>query len=501
MGRKGQDDFRSGDEALFTPSVWRLLAVGTAVVAVLLRALAFSPLDQHHADELTQYFEQAHRIVTGSGIVPWEARFGIRNSLIPQLLAMPIALGRWLAPGTMAPLYLARGIYAALTLLALPAAWQLGALTSRAHAWIAMLVVAVWWQSILFSDLLLSESLAAAILLLAAAPLLDEGATHRRIAASACLLGLGVLLRFQFAPFAAVLAIHTLRLEPRRWRPLLAGGLAAAAAGAASDLLAGTLPFAWIFANFAHNIGEGRAARFGTSGPFEYLVEYYRHFGAAALLFTVLAIVPAARRYAPLLFAAAATILAHSLLAHKEYRFVWVATQSVMIVASVGSLSLVQRAFRQGAARSPFQPLLATASIWCLLSFASASATGGYRSLRGGGGLSELAITAAKRPEVCRLAVAQAYYLYAAPSILPRPLPLSVVPEGVLEGRVPLPASISRSSNALLMGHSLPKGADGYRRVACTVLPEEKPCLYVRPGTCTADPVYDVQAALERAGL
>lgn len=498
MGQSGRQQLSGGSAETPGALPWAAIAVAVVLVAAVLRILAFSPFDQHHADELTQYLEQANRIVTGYGIVPWESRLGIRNALIPQLLSLPMALGHWLAPGTLAPMYAARITYAALTLLVLPAAWRLGALTSRAHACAAMFVAAVWWQSVLFSDLLLSESLAAAVLLLAAAPLLDRAAPPRAIAASAFLLGLGLLLRFQFAPFAAVLALSALLAEPRRWRAVALGGLGAAALGTASDLLSGSVPFAWVLANFTQNIGAGKAARFGTSGPFEYLAEYYRHFGAAALLFAAVAVIPAARRYAPLLAAAAVTVFAHSLLAHKEYRFVWVATQAVLIVAGIGSLSLVQRL--RPAWNGP-AALLVTGAAWSLLSLASFSATGGYRSMRGGGGLSELAVMAAKDPRVCRLAVAQAYYLYAAPSILPRRLPISVMPEGVLEGRAALPGEIGRGANALLAGEAPPRGASGYRRAACTRLPGETACLYVRAGTCAPDPYYDLQASLERAGL
>ncbi|KPH57615.1 hypothetical protein [Novosphingobium sp. ST904] len=500
MGQSGQQG-AAGTRNRDRQTGW-LVTGGVLILALALRALAFAPLDLLHPDELAQYLEQANRLATGHGLLPWETRFGIRNELIPQLLCLPMWIAHRLAPGTLAPMYAARICYAVLTLLALPAAWRLGALTSRRHALVAMFVVATWWQSVLFSDLLLSESLAAALILLAAAPLLDSAAGRAAITGSGFLLGIGLLVRFQFAPFVAVLALSALFADVRRWKPLAIGGIAALAIGAASDLARGAVPFGWVIANLTKNIGEGKAAGFGTSGPLEYLFEFYRHFGAAPLLFAVIAVVPAARRYAPLLLAAALTVAAHSLIAHKEYRFVWIATLGTLTIAGIGSLTLVDWLLRnRTAGRRDTLPLAATMAIWALLSFASFATTGGYRSMRGGGGLSELAIAAARDPRVCRLAVAESYYLYVVPSILPRDLPISVAPKGVQEGRKPLPPGLARAANALLAGSERPRGAEGYEKIACRQLPKEQPCLYLRPGSCTPDPVYNLQSSIERAGL
>ena len=71
------------------------------LVAVVLRILAFSPYAIHHPDEAVQYLEQAHRLAFGSGLVPWEYRFGMRSWLLPVLLAGPMALGEVIAPGSL----------------------------------------------------------------------------------------------------------------------------------------------------------------------------------------------------------------------------------------------------------------------------------------------------------------------------------------------------------------------------------------------------------------
>ncbi|MEI9987972.1 MAG: hypothetical protein WDN69_35640 [Aliidongia sp.] len=50
-------------------------------------------------DETFQYMEQAHRLVFGTGLVPWEFIAGIRSWLLPGLLVPGVALARALGTG------------------------------------------------------------------------------------------------------------------------------------------------------------------------------------------------------------------------------------------------------------------------------------------------------------------------------------------------------------------------------------------------------------------
>ncbi|KHK92712.1 hypothetical protein LK12_06370 [Novosphingobium malaysiense] len=480
----------------------RWLVLGVLALAILLRIQAWAPFDISHADELMQYLEQANRLATGHGLLPWESRAGVRNSLIPQILSMPLWLGHRLAPGTLAGMYLARATFLTLTLVALPAAWRLGTFVSRRHAIVALFVVAAWWESVFFSELLLSESLASAVLLLAASLLLDSSASRRMLLAGGFLAGFGVLVRLQYAPFAAVLVLNALWRSPERWRPVVAGGLGAAILGAASDMVAGKVPYAWIFINFSKNIVEGKAAGFGTSPAWQYFVEYYLHFGAAALLFVLICAAAAGRRYWPLLLAAAVNVAVHSLIAHKEYRFVWVSTLVILVVAAVGSQNLADGILtrRYPRLRESMAAVLLVTAVWGLLSISSFRVTGGYQAFRGGGAIPKLAVKAAQDPHVCRLAVVDEFYAHVVPAQLPRPVPLSVTPKGVYDRTAPLPPDLARAANALIASER-PLGTEAYRRVACLAMPQERACLYVRHGPCSSAPYYDFQTALERSGM
>ena len=64
---------------------------GVAVAARLLPVLAFAGIN--HPDEVFQSVEQAHRLVFGTGLVPWEFVYGTRSWVFPGALA-----GLWPPP-------------------------------------------------------------------------------------------------------------------------------------------------------------------------------------------------------------------------------------------------------------------------------------------------------------------------------------------------------------------------------------------------------------------
>ena len=484
--------------AITTYRTWLCLAL-VVLAGLVLRWLAFAPFDISHADEIMQYLEQGKRLATGHGIVPWEYRYGARNEVLPQLLALPFWLGASLAPGTLAGMLAARWLFLALTLLALPAAWRLGALTSRTHALAALFVAAVWYENVLFSALLLSEVLAAALIALAAALLLADAPGRAALRWAGLLLGLGVIVRLQYAPFAAVLVLARLRLDRRMWAQLLLGGMAALAIGALSDLAAGQVPLSWIWINLTYNVGQGRAARFGAAGPFEYLRLLLLHLGPAAPFILAGALL-SPPRYRPLVLALLANLLLHSLIAHKEYRFIWASVWSITVLAAISSVTLAQwLAAKRGRTLSPLL-LAVLGALWLGASLAAAAQSGGARTMRGGAPIPLAANDAAARRETCGIALPDQWRAHLVPALLPREIPLYVAPAEVLAQGATLPAAISQSADVLLFP-ALPGGAPGYRALSCRANSTLKVCVYVRTGGCRADPNWTYQAAIAREDL
>ncbi|MEQ1497493.1 MAG: hypothetical protein ABL914_02450 [Novosphingobium sp.] len=469
------------------------------LAALVLRALAYAPFDISHADEIMQYLEQAKRIATGAGIVPWEYRFGARNSLIPQLLALPYWLGHALAPGSLAGMHAARITGIALTLLVLPAAWRLGALTSAAHGLAALFVAAVWYESVLFSTLLLSEVIAAGPLLLGAALMLGPGRSAKALRWAGLALGLGVVLRLQYAPFAAVLAIACLKLDRRAWWLLIQGGLCALALCALSDLIAGQVPLRWIWINFQFNMIEGRAARFGREPALAYLGMLLVHLGPLAV-FIAAGAVFSPGRYRPLVYALAVNLLFHSMIAHKEYRFIWISVLAALILAAITSVNLARRSAAARGMRLGWGGMVVLAVVWLIVGLSANARSGGAYSLRGGAPIPLAAQAGVGQGKACGIALPDQWRAHLVPALLPREVPLYVAPEAVKAAIEPLPPGIAASANVLVFP-DLPRGTTGYVEQGCYTNGVIRACTYVRPGACSADPYWTYQAVLERETL
>lgn len=499
MGQMGD---KHGNAARQPPGAgWGLAAALLTLAALVLRLRQFSLFDIGYSDELLQYLEQANRLVTGHGVMPWETRAGLRNGLIPQVLAPPVWLGHVLAPGTLLHVALARATFLAFTLLALPAAWRIGALHSRSAALVTLCAAALWWESVLFSQFILAESLGTALMLLGAAPLLDKQASRRSLVAGGFLVALAVLVRMQYAVFAGVLVLAALRLDRQRWFPVAFGGLIAALLGALSDLVMGMTPFGWVLVGLRMNVGEGIAARFGTSGPFAYLGMLDLHLWPIFIPVLVGALF-SGPRHRPLLLAALANLLAHSLIGHKEYRFVWLTTLTLLLLAAVALVRLADRLARdRGHSRgTDLRGALGLCCVVALLSGVSSWMTGGSSAWRGGGAIPRLAEMATTDGAVCGVAVAYEFKSHVVPALLPRPVPLMLAPEGVLNGMRPLSPRLAAAANALVLNANTPVPS-AYVRRTCLPLAGDSPCLYIRPGSCAPDAGDSYQQAIARHGL
>jgi hypothetical protein len=178
----------SGDPLLGNRLATSFLRIHPLAALLLLAAairlpLAFWP-NVIHADEIYQSLDPAWRILGHDGIITWEWRYGIRSWFLPSLLAGPVGLGDWIAPGGTGA-FIAPRLAAALASLSIVAsAWVFGARISRTHAIIAAFVAAIWFEFVSFAPHTLSEPLATAIILPAAA-LLTRTSLCRDISPSA----------------------------------------------------------------------------------------------------------------------------------------------------------------------------------------------------------------------------------------------------------------------------------------------------------------------------
>lgn len=329
-----------GEQALTERQArWWLAAI--LALAVVLRVWTFRPYGLHHPDELYQYLEQAHRLIFGQGIIPWEYKAGMRSWLPPLLLSLPMRLGEAISPGGQLAVILTKASVAAISLAPVVAAYFLGARLSRLHGLVAAAVLAIWFENIYFSGHVLMEVLAVACFLPAAA-LIRRGASPRAMMVGGGLLALAALLRFHYGPALAAFALITLGTDWRGWRQLVAGGLGVLAASAMVDMAMGQLPFGWIAANVDHNIIKGASERFGVYGLSYYFQILIVRWGPAMPVLAVLPLL-VARRYPGLLVAALVNLAVHMAIGHKEYRFIWLTVEILVLLSAIASAHLLCR--------------------------------------------------------------------------------------------------------------------------------------------------------------
>ena len=331
-------------------------------------------------DETFQYWEQGYRMVFGYGIVPWEYRVGLRTWIVPGAIGSVIwfvdALGG--GPAVWRAAVQALLSLASLGIIATAFLWA-RRLSGTGAAVLAAFVATIWFEFIYFSAKPFTEIIAAAALFPAAYLLCAVPAPTRRVLVSGgALLGLGFVLRLHLAPAILVIALAALHhlKWPRVIWPAATATLVVLLAGLL-DWLTWGAPFHSFWQNFSINLLEGKAASFGTQPIFWYLLFYanaWPGFVAVGLALMLLG----ARR-APLLFVVPLVILvSHSLIGHKEYRFLYPGLPFLMVLASIGSAELFAFAARNLAMPARRWGFAALAFGW-LMTSASLGLNDGFR--------------------------------------------------------------------------------------------------------------------------
>ncbi len=487
-----------------TPSLLRFYPLTALLVlaAVIRLPLAFWP-NILHPDEIFQAIEPAWRVLGHDGIVPWEWRYGMRGWLLPSLLAGPIALGDWLAPGGVAAFVAPRLIVALASLSIVASAWAFGDRISRTHAIIAAFVAAIWFELVSYAPHTLSEPLATAIILPAALLMTRTSLSRTDLFVGGALLALGVVVRFQYAPAIAVLGLGVCRGHWRNLRPLIAGGALGLTIGAVADAAQGAMPFAWVIANIQQNLLQDRASAFGVSSAASYLYNFWTMWMAALGL--LLLAIWQGRRHAPWLLAMAVANLAfHSLIGHKEYRFIFLSVAIFVIIAALGSADWIILWVRATRVR-PLWAGLVVAAGWALISAALAATGTMPEHWMNGTQAAQLSLGVRHDPALCGLA------LYD--------MPVGLLPgHERLAGRAPI--YVFRRDDPVAGGNiadTARKAAPAFNRILarrnaagdlpagfaqrdCASIEGDQMCVFARSGSCKAADAthFDINNVLAR---
>jgi hypothetical protein len=346
--------------------------LGIVAVAVLLRAFtAYGSRNIANPDEAFQYVEQAYRLLTGKGQVPWEFVVGVRSWLLPLLAVPPLALGRALSPSPDVWWGCITAMMIALSAVTVVGAYVIGRrIGTRSHGLWAAFVSAMWCESVFYSAHFLADSLGA-VLLVATLAVSLTGRTPRRALILGVLLGAAFLVRMQLGPALAVVALAYVWRAPRTLvAPIAVGALVSLALSGLLDWATWGAPFKSLWGYFQVN-RQGVADSFGTDPPTWYLTQLGVNWSWFAIAIVPAMLLGAAR--APLMFAVAIAILATlSVIPHKEYRFIYPAIEVILILCAIGTADLAARLGQAGSRTLTVSCALGGA--WIVLSLVVAAA-------------------------------------------------------------------------------------------------------------------------------
>ena len=461
-----------------------------AVLALaLLPRLALAAVGFYHQqDEVWQYIEPAHGLLTGSWIRTWEWREGIRGWLLPELVAGPLWLGRLLV-GNAATMVLIRMALALLSLGIVVSGMVIAARVSRLHAIVTGLVLATSFELVFFASRPSSEAVATDLLLPAAALLTRAPARRGRalLAGTGALLGFAFVLRFQFAPALGVLALLTLRADWRAWSWVILGAVAALAIGGLADAAQGTVPLRWMVENVRLNLVSGRSEKYGVAPWWWYFANQAQLWGSLTVPMVALIALGARRPAIGILVTVALVNIAfHSLVPHKEYRFIYPSVALLLVVAGIGTadtLELVRRKTMRVAAAGVL------ALFWGGVSAAAVLASVSGGRLHGAPQMAMWRMMSAM-PELCGIASLRSFDPVSL-AFIDRSVPVYMFDEGDATAAA---RANARAYNALITQRS---GGGrlidiGYRERRCFAKRSESRsgetdlqyCVFERPGGC-----------------
>lgn len=324
------------------PRAWILGLLGLALLARLLFIFIIPFLIR--PDEVFQFLEPAHRLVTGRGAITWEWHAGIRSWLLPGVIAPIMRASAALGFGHS--ILVVQSVLAVASLALVFTAIRFGqTFGGRSGALFCGVLTAFWPDPMLYGTHTLSETQGGN--LLAVATLLGGILLAReRVSRIACLgvgllLGLAIILRFHLIPgVVPVLAFAMLRRRTGAI-PMLLLGLVLPLLGQAvlDDLTLGS-PLQSMWKNFDINIDQGTAAAYGVMSPLFYPVRLAQLWGASLL--PLAACFVAGFRIARLPAVTALVVIgAHSAVGHKEFSFIYAALPLVLVVAGLGAARML----------------------------------------------------------------------------------------------------------------------------------------------------------------
>jgi GPI mannosyltransferase 3 len=460
-----------------------LLVLGFALRAGM--ALLYPSID--HPDQIYQSVEQAHRLLFGYGVVPWEFRAGARSWLMPGVAAAFMGPASWLSERPEFYLGAVAFGLCALSLLQIWAAYEIGRPLGRMHALLAGFGAAIWFDLVYYAAQPLSETLATSALLAALALLTRPAPGRRALLAGGLALGLAFILRYHLAPALLLIAWMGGGRDSRRWWALAAGAALPVLLLGLTDWLSWGVPFASLINNLRFNLIDGGSQIYGTAPPLWYLAAIITRWGFFAGVALIALAVGTARK--PTLFlVTAAILLSYSLIPHKEYRFILPGLASLVVLTGIGLGELIQDIARLLPRAKPLL-LPAMLLVWLTGTAGAALSEEGQKRLFAGRNALDAFAALHVDKGLCGLALDEPWWRAPGYSALHRDIPIYL-----WETVAPQPEAV----NVILRPRDKPP-EPGFTRAKCFAKGPAL-CIDRRPGPCRPAPGLTLDEELIHRG-
>jgi len=312
-----------------------LLAIILLLSLVLRVGVALRFRNIYWPDEIYQSLEPAHHFAFGTGITSWEFRIGARSCLFPIFLAGVMRATAWLGSGSDGYLL---GVTVVLSLISLTAVWFGFEWSYRVSGINAAIVSgfasAFWYELIYFAPKAFNEVLAGHLLLpgLYLGTCGQERPSGRtwRLFLAGVFFGLAVGLRMQLAPAVLLGAAYLCWKNPRKNLLPVAGGICLSVlVFGLVDAVTWSYPF-HSYLTMLHFQITARS-RFGAQPWHYFLVQILSYYWPVIPFAFV-----GARRSPFLGWMVLAIVIPHTLIPHKEWRFIYPATPLLITLSGIG---------------------------------------------------------------------------------------------------------------------------------------------------------------------
>jgi hypothetical protein len=278
-------------------------------------------------DEIYQGPEQAHRFAFGYGFIPWEFRDGVRSWIFPGLLGLLFkALAALGVDDGLTMMAVAKSLMALWAVVGVAFAMALAArLAGMAGSVAAGILLATFPPSLLYDPRCTTEAASGPLIVAATFFALDLPGSDRWRPYAPRLAGATAAMATALRPQNGILlaGLLVVVLAARRWKDARQYAIAAAVVALAAGLLDAVTwgtPFHSLIGYVRFNLLEGKAARFGVEPITFYPQVAWTSVGPAVVVIAAGFVVAGLRAPGPALIVLA-YVVAHSLVPHKELRF------------------------------------------------------------------------------------------------------------------------------------------------------------------------------------